>query len=106
MRTLSVKKPITAFMKGEVKHKLSLDRPARENAERPACIRIHRRIAIANQVRLQPDRLVLTGSLFKERILAADAVSTAFVGAAQTRFVIEPLIISRNCVVTCQRRPS
>lgn len=130
-------------MKGEVKHKLSLDRPARENGGRAALFRIHRRIAITDQVRLEPDRRLLTGSLFKERKLAAEAVgtvenservfcgefskrggnggkpafwvfhgfhgaavSTAFVRAPQTRLAIESLSISRNYVVTCQRRPS
>ena len=63
-------------MKGEVKQKLSLDRRAREIAGRPAWFRLHRRIAIANQVRLQLVRRLLTSSLFKEKILAAEAVGT------------------------------
>lgn len=63
-------------MKGEVKQKLSLDRRAREIAGRPAWFRLHRRIAIANQVRVQLVRRLLTSSLFKEKILAAEAVGT------------------------------
>src|SRR5262249_48991561 len=42
----------------------------------PACFRLNRRIAVANQVRLQLDRRLLTASLFKEGILAAEAVGT------------------------------
>jgi hypothetical protein len=63
-------------MKGEVKHKLSLDRRVREIAGRPACFRCTGEIAIANQVRLQLHRRLLTVSLFRERILAAEAVGT------------------------------
>ena len=47
-----------------------------EIAGRPACLRLNRRIAVAKHGWTATEGRLLTGSLLKERILAAEAVGT------------------------------